>query len=95
MAKKRFQSLFLALALMAGVSSAWADDSGTCGIGLKWTYVSSTHTLTISGTGEMSFSSQPWTAYTTEIEKVVVESGGSGSSGAPAIHTGIPTDDQW
>lgn len=26
---------------------------------------------------------------------VLAVSGGSGSSGAPAIHTGIPTDEQW
>ncbi|MBO7456511.1 MAG: leucine-rich repeat protein, partial [Paludibacteraceae bacterium] len=49
--------------------------SGQCGDNLTWEYDPATHTLTISGTGEMSFSSQPWTAYTMEIEKVVVESG--------------------
>ena len=26
---------------------------------------------------------------------ILVGSAGSGSSGAPAIHTGIPTDEQW
>ena len=36
------------------VSSAWADDSGTCGTSLTYSYVESTHTLTISGTGAMT-----------------------------------------
>ena len=31
---------------------AWADDSGTCGYGVIYTFVESTHTLTISKTGD-------------------------------------------
>ena len=29
------------------------------------------------------------------VSVLCVSAGGSGSSGAPAIHTGIPTDEQW
>ena len=76
---KRFQSLFLALAILAGTTSAWADDSGTCGAvgneaNVTWSYVESTHTLTIEGTGEMhNYGGSyivPWDAYKTAITSV-------------------------
>ena len=75
----RFKHLFLALALVASVSSAWADDSGTCGANLTWSYVSSTGTLTISGTGQMtSFpdaDAVPWKDYKTAITSIVLQDG--------------------
>lgn len=58
---------------------AWADDSGSCGTNVTYSYVESTHTLTISGTGEMAdFSSkdnQPWKDDRDNITTVVVRSG--------------------
>ena len=60
------------------VTSAWADDSGTCGTSLTWSYVESTHTLTISGTGAMtdySYGETPWSAYTSDITNIVIEDG--------------------
>ncbi len=60
-----------------------ADDSGSCGSGLTYTFIEATHTLTISGTGPMdnyshdSSSSQksPWYGYRSKIEKIVIEPG--------------------
>ena len=81
---------------------ASADDSGNCGYRLynddpnnpyamsdnvKWSYVESTHTLTISGTGEMmdfgpwveddptSFVTTPWDSFKENIQKLIVQSG--------------------
>ena len=63
------------LALLPIVASA--DKSGACGDNLTWTYVESTHTLTISGNGDMSsYSSSlvPWVnKYYNSIEKVKIE----------------------
>ena len=76
------------MALLPMVASA--DDSGNCGeLGdnVTWSYVESTHTLTISGSGEMGdygycpdddinyFSDTPWSKYNDKIQKVVIESG--------------------
>ena len=44
-----FQLILILLPIMAN-----ADDSGTCGEHLTWTYVSETNTLTISGYGKMN-----------------------------------------
>ena len=46
------KKLILFLALLPMMASA--DDSGTCGDNLTWTYESATNTLTISGTGNMN-----------------------------------------
>ena len=67
--------LFLAalLPMMAN-----ADDSGTCGTNLTWTYVEATHTLTISGEGSManySSNTMPWYPYRKEMTKVIIENG--------------------
>ena len=65
------------LALLPIVASA--DASGTCGDNLTWTYVESTHTLTISGHGDMksysSSSDRPWYNFCSSIEKVIIENG--------------------
>ena len=79
------------MALLPMVASA--DDSGICGKGdgevadnVKWTYVESTHTLTISGNGKMFdyvpyseddpwFISTPWDNYKGNIQNLVVQSG--------------------
>jgi len=56
-------------------TSTFADDSGTCGENLTWTYVEATKTLTISGSGKMSVGNYPWSKYRTDISKVVIENG--------------------
>ena len=75
---KNFKLFYLLIALMASTTFAWADDSGTCGDNLTWSYVESTHTLTISGTGVMTnYSSDyvPWKDYKSAITSVVLPDG--------------------
>ncbi len=74
------QTLLFFLLLLPLVASA--DDSGPCGDGLTYNYVESTHTLTISktgeGTGKMNdyyYVVRPWSLYCDEIMKVVIKSG--------------------
>ena len=74
------QRLSMTLLLtMLTVTTAWADDSGTCGNNLTWTFTESDSTLTISGTGPMtSFPdsySMPWWSYETIITKVILHEG--------------------
>ena len=58
-----------------------ADDSGSCGENVAYSYKSSTHTMTISGNGLMtdygvsSTNAQPWKGYIADIRKLVVENG--------------------
>ena len=70
---------------------ASADANGTCGENLTWSYVESTNTLTISGTGEMPdhssskyksetyndiwYFATPWYGYRSNIQNVIIESG--------------------
>jgi len=56
-------------------TSTFADDGGTCGENITWTYVEATKTLTISGSGKMSVGNYPWSKYRTDISKVVIENG--------------------
>ena len=72
----------LLLILMACLSLiANADNKGTCGENLTWTYVEKTKTLTISGTGAMSDydtsneNMNPWHTYRTKMSTVVIEEG--------------------
>ena len=65
--------------LLTAVTGVWAaDDSGSCGE-VSYSYVESTHTLTISGTGAMADyddpSERPWDSYAEEIETVIIEDG--------------------
>lgn len=56
--------------------SLWADRSGSCGKKLKWTFVESSMTLTISGSGDMDDNdSSPWWNFRNSIHKVVIEEG--------------------
>ena len=63
------------LICMFCTTSTFADDGGTCGENITWTYVEATKTLTISGGGKMSVGNYPWSKYRTDISKVVIENG--------------------
>lgn len=61
-----------------------ADESGTCGDNLTWTYVESTKTLTISGSGDMTdfykdgrgpIIATPWYNFRKNISIIVIEDG--------------------
>ena len=84
--KGALQRLTMTLMLvMLTATTAWADDSGTCGAAgnennVTWSFVSSTQTLTISGSGPMAdFSNvnedQPWKDYRDNITSVVIGDG--------------------
>ena len=64
--------------LLAAVTGAFADDSGLCG-DVSYSYVESTNTLTISGTGTMAdyegSYEQPWKNYRSSIKTVVIGDG--------------------
>ena len=73
------KKLFTLIVAICATTLAWADDSGSCGSNVTYTYVESTGTLTISGTGAMedftSYSKVPWNAYRSSIKKVVINNG--------------------
>ena len=73
------KKLFALIVAICATTLAWADASGKCGSNVTYTYVESTGTLTISGTGDMesyaSFSKTPWSAYSSSIKKVVINNG--------------------
>ena len=73
---KKLLALCLCLLLcLSMLPSAFADKSGSCGDNLNWTL--SGDTLTISGTGAMSFGSAipPWYDNRNQIKKVVIGNG--------------------
>ena len=68
----------LLLLMMLTTMTAWADDSGSCGTSLTYSYVESTHTLTISGTGEMAdydTDPLPWASYKDDITYIEIKDG--------------------
>ena len=69
------QILLFVLTLLPMIASA--DKSGKCGDNVTYTYVESTHTLTISGAGDMSdyYNNTPWHSYKSEIVKAIIEDG--------------------
>ena len=73
--KKQLLSIILALLPML----AMADANGSCGTNVTYTFVSSTGTLTIQGSGAMrdysSSSSAPWYSYKNDIKTVIIEDG--------------------
>ena len=79
--KKQFFFMRAAMSLLVMLCSlgAWADVSGSCGTNVTYSYVESTHTLTINGSGAMAdyeYSSQlPWRSYANAITTVVIEDG--------------------
>ena len=67
------------LVMMLTATTAWADDSGECGEGVTYYYNASTHTLTISGEGDIVM--RPWDEYYVDITTVVIENGVTGIDG--------------
>lgn len=72
--------LFLVAFFMPMLASA--DEEGRCGENVTYTFVESTHTLTISGSGSMTnysfydfYCDSPWYSYRTEIVKLIIEDG--------------------
>ena len=67
--------LLLMMILLPMVASA--DDSGSCGSNVTYTYTEATKTLVISGTGDMNNynSNAPWYSYRTNILTVIIENG--------------------
>ena len=65
------------LAILAGVTSAWADDNGICGEHLTWEYNTSTGALTISGYGDMDFAggTAPWSSNNGNIKSISLPDG--------------------
>ena len=65
------------LVMMLTATTAWADDSGSCGNNVTYKYSESTHTLTISGSGAMQNydGTPPWYSYRKDIKAVVIEDG--------------------
>jgi hypothetical protein len=72
------------LALFSIMASA--DENGTFGANLTWSYANATSTLTISGTGAMSnysivyygasiYIGTPWRYHVSSIKKIIIESG--------------------
>ena len=58
---------------------ASADESGSCGDNVTYTYVEATNTLTISGTGAMTnysyYSRVPWYSFGSSIKTAIIENG--------------------
>ena len=78
------QYCLLLIALIMLPISVYADKTGSCGANLTYTYVESTKTLTISGTGEMDNwiwdssvggAVSPWNRNKYEIVTVIIEDG--------------------
>ena len=68
--------LFLFFTLFS-FSAIHADDNGSCGNNVTWKFTSSDGTLTISGTGNMTYRYVPWGSLPLryEIKKVVIGNG--------------------
>lgn len=80
---KNMKKLLVLLTISLLPMAAWANDSGTCGNNLTYTFMEETHTLTISGNGDMTnYNSEdlyvdniPWYSYKENIWNVVIEHG--------------------
>ena len=81
--KKRILAMLLAAMLMVSllpVSALAADaTSGTCGENVTWSFDEASGTLTISGTGEMTYWNwafdRPWHDQRDSIKNVIIENG--------------------
>ena len=75
------RAALMLLVMMLTATTAWADDSGSCGNNVTYKYSESTHTLTISGEGAMEnygYGTSPWYSYRADIKAVVIEDGVTG-----------------
>ena len=82
----------MSLLVMLCSLGAWADYSGSCGTNVTYSYVESTHTLTINGTGDMEDyddSDAPWSSICEEITTVVIGAGVT-SIGNYAFSSSVP-----
>lgn len=78
---KQTLKLFLSLLFLAIGTQVWADNSGTCGDDVVWSFDSATGTMTIWATGEGhgvmdnygGMSGQPWQSLRYNIKTVVIE----------------------
>ena len=85
---KTLRYLFLCCGLLLSMANGLAQNSGTCGENLTWTFDSSTGTLMISGAGSMTdytfyySTPSPWYSYRELIIQVEIKDGvtGIGSS---------------
>ena len=71
------KNILLLLFTLFSFSAIHADDNGSCGDNLTWKFTSSDGTLTISGTGNMTYRNVPWGSLPLryEIKKVVIGNG--------------------
>ncbi len=72
-------ALLLCEACFTGGGSIFANDSGSCGTGVTWTYTTSNKKLTISGSGAMndytkssSQTTAPWKNYVGDIKSITI-----------------------
>ena len=77
---KRMKKVLFVMALVLLPMAAEADDSGSCGEGLSYTYTEVTHTLTIQGDGAMENYAEdrfdaPWGNYRHDILAIEIEDG--------------------
>ena len=70
------RALAVIIVMLLTSATAWADDSGSCGDGVTYTFVESTHTLTISKTGDGTGEMDNSIFYNrNDIYTVIIESG--------------------
>lgn len=70
--------VFAVGALAVGTDEVSADDSGSAGDDIIWSYNSTSKALTITGAGDMydwDFTDSPWYSYGNEIESVTIGDG--------------------
>lgn len=81
--KKKMKQVLFSILLALLPMAAEADDEGSCGDDLLYSYVEADKTLTISGSGAMTDyvvpgswgNHVPWEDYKYEVEHIVIESG--------------------
>ena len=79
--KKKIISVFLAVSILFSMlpqitlSSNAETYGGSCGSNITWSFDDQSGTLTISGIGQMSFKSAPWSSYSNDIKTVVIGEG--------------------
>jgi|GEM_PF-1779457 len=71
-------SAYAVLSECSDTSEAASDGSGSCGKNVTYVFDSSTGTLTINGSGDMSsysYKDAPWYSYRADVKKVIIGSG--------------------